>query len=65
MGSSIGRRDHLSTRQPHRAGPKAAGAGPKRTPKDPLGIIPKRLDLRAPSRAVFASFRSNPVGLSG
>ena len=35
------RRNHLLTGQPYRAGPKAAEAGPTRTPEDLFGIAPK------------------------
>ena len=51
-------RTHLSTEQLFRAGPKAAEAGPKKTPKDPLGIAPERISFKASSGGVFASFRS-------
>ena len=34
------RRPHLSSGQPCSAGPRAAEAGAKRAPKDPLGLVP-------------------------
>ena len=40
-GELSSRRVHLSTGQPYGAGPRAAEASPKRTPKDPLGIVPE------------------------
>ena len=57
-------RTHLSNGQPYRAEPKAIKTGPKRTPKNPLGMVPERLDFRVSSGAIFASFRSSPIGLS-
>ena len=66
----MARRVHLSSGQPYRAGPKAAEAGPKRAPKDPLGIVPRvvpeRLSFRASLGGVppVLGFRSSPIGLS-
>lgn len=40
------RRVHLSDGSTYRAGPKAAEAAPKRTPEDPLRIVPERLSFR-------------------
>ena len=36
----------------HRAGPKAAGTGPKRAPKEPFKMVPERLVFRVSSGAV-------------
>ena len=53
--------------EPHRAGPKAAEAGPKRSMQEPLGVAPEHLSFTASSGAVSRALNSILlyIGLSG
>ena len=66
VGFTVLRVFRLSRGQPYRAGPEAAEGGPKRAPKDPIGmvpgVVPERLSFRASESA--AGFRSSHIGLS-